>query len=81
MFFILCLIVSLAAAGANPVNDEGIQPMHQLENGPKSENVAEYCNFFNCHNKCRMQGDYIGVCKDTFTCVCDRCIDSGLVKV
>ncbi len=75
MFFVLCLIVSLAAAGANPMNDEEIQPTHQLENVLKTENFAQTCDFVSCHTKCRMQGDHIGACRDGFTCVCRQCWD------
>ncbi len=76
MFFILCLIVSLAAAGANPVNDEGIQPTHQLENVLKADNFAQTCNDANCHKQCVSKYFLIGVCGNV-ACFCDRCTKLG----
>jgi hypothetical protein len=76
MFFVLCLIVSLAAAGANPVNDEGIQPMYQLENVLKTESFAQLCNDANCHKQCVSRFNLIGVC-DRFACFCGRCTKLG----
>jgi hypothetical protein len=72
MFFVLCLIVSLVAAGANPMNDEGIQPMYQLENVLKIESFAQSCTDEICHTKCRAQFHDIGAC-DRITCFCRRC--------
>jgi hypothetical protein len=61
MFFVFLLIVSLAAIGASPANDDARQPYP--------------CTPFSCHNYCRTNGypTGIGACKDSFNCVCARC--------